>query len=679
MMQQNRDTSKTSKWGDDAKRVPAFGIVNPWPGDMSAESEVMARMKKASLDIGVDCIMLSNFGHVLDEDQKCTDTFVDPSQVDLVITTHYDSPKTVDAFYYHTLWNPPEIPLNLIDYPGRVTDNYLMNDDYLIYDFGGMSNHLRGILINRPRTLEGASCLVASFPESAMLKPNLNNPKLFYCGMNWERIVHKTNRHEGLFKMLDETGCVRFYGPDKNPAWGGIAPWEGYKSYQYPIPFDGFSILKEINKCGIVLVLSSDIHRRAGAATNRTYEACAGGAVIISDDNPFMEHYFKDAALFINYNKNNPKDTFDQIMEKYQWIKENPEKALELARKSQKIFREKFSLDKQLTDLLNNHTKRFTTIAGDLFARDEDEEVLVTFVVSPGDPEIARKHLEIVLKNISNQLYKNITLAVACDYNVESELKNFCQKLSVHVNIVPMALYDNKNSRYMTDGQAIIRLQGMFKHGFYINTFTNELWFKDHITTLVRGLQDNPEAYCAYSGRLHEDIEGYRRTDCFKNLDIGAVYNAIGLPCAGQAMYRYEAEALLPDFIFDFIDGLEHYAYILLLKLKYKKELVFTKRMTLVYTNQQPEKEYICLNPHYQTRLLQDLVKFDLPESGLTRNVQISAETLSSFPIKLWLKMKYYRFRVFHAKLGSKSFEGYSGKYADTMRHLEEVWRTICI
>lgn len=664
---------------NDRKKRPSFGIVNPWPGEMSAESEVVTRIRKASLDLGLDCFALSNVGHILDENQKSTDEFIDPSQVDFVITTHYDSPKTIDAFYYHTLWNPPEIPLNLVDYPGRVTDNYLMNDDYLIYDLGGISNHLRSILINRPRTLEGASCLLPSFPASAMLEPKLDKPMLFYCGMNWEKIVHKTNRHQGLFEMLDETGCVKFFGPDKNPAWGGLAPWEGYKSYQYSIPFDGFSILKEINECGIVLVLSSDIHRKAGAATNRTYEACAGGAVIISDNNPFMEYYFKDAAIFIDYNKDNAQDTFEQIMEKYQWIKENPEEARELARRAQNIFREKFTLDKLLTDLFANHNQRAAIIAKDMFALDKKGNVLVTFVVNSEEPAEAKQHIDLIVSNIKNQLYKNITLAIACDQAIVEEVKGFCSSVPLKINIVPMALYDNKGSRCMTDGRAIANLQKMFQHDFFVNAFINESWFRDHITTLIRALEDNPEAVCAYSGRLHEDIDGYRRTDFFKKLDIKSIYNGASMPCAGQVMFRRGAEDALADFMVDFLDGVEHYAYILLLKLKYKKELTFTKRMTLVYTNLRPEKINSCINIHYQMRFIQDLVKYDLPEGGITGGSQVTVEMLESYPVKLWLKMKYYRFRLYRAKPGTEKSAKLFNKYVEAKRNLDRLWRTICM
>lgn len=91
-----------------------------------------------------------------------------------------------------------------------MTNNYLSNDDFLIYDSGGMRNHLQAILMNKPRNIKGASILTGSFPTSEMLEPNLRDPKMFYCGMNWEKVVHNSNHHEGLFKLLDKTGKVKF-------------------------------------------------------------------------------------------------------------------------------------------------------------------------------------------------------------------------------------------------------------------------------------------------------------------------------------------------------------------------------------------------------------------------------------------------------------------------------------
>ncbi|MBR3458765.1 MAG: HAD-IA family hydrolase, partial [Selenomonadaceae bacterium] len=336
-----------------------FGVILTWPGDMSAELEVLNRIKQAARECGMICVPFDNHGHLLDDQGNRTRDFVDARNLDFVISMHYDSPKYLDAYYYFTIWNPPEIPLGVSDY-GSVADRYISYDDYLIYDDGGMKNHLRSVLMNCPRDIEGASSLMASFPASAVMEPNLKDPKLFYCGMNWDVIMKDgSGRNEGVMKLLDKEGVLRIFGPDVNPAWHGIRPWEGYQCYQHPIPFDGFSILKELNDCGVCLVLSSDIHRRAGAVTNRAFEACAAGAVMISDDNPTMRKMFGDVALFIEFNRKDPQDTYTQILEKYQWILSHKKEAAEIARRAQKLFVEKYSLDVYLKNIVHRHAERF--------------------------------------------------------------------------------------------------------------------------------------------------------------------------------------------------------------------------------------------------------------------------------------------------------------------------------
>ncbi len=595
--------------------VVNIGIVNPWPGDMSAESEVLSRFRIAMDNMGYELTLLDNFGFVLDkETQKRTEQIVDPNILDFVISTHFDTPKSVDAFYYHTLWNPPEIPSNLEEFPGRIANNYISYDDYLIYDSGGMSDHLKTMLLNKPRNLEGASELVASFPQSVILQPNLDSPKLFYCGMNWEVLSGKGSRHEGLFKRLDETDCVMFFGPDKNPAWGDVRPWEGYNCYKGPIPFDGTSILKYVNQCGICLVLSSDIHRRAGAATNRLYEACAAGAVIISDNNEFVMKNFRDAALFIEYNKNNPDDTFNQIMDAYKWVLDNKDKALEMAKRAQEIFIKKYSLECQIKKLLNNHSSRIDCVSKDLFADDADKTVLVTFVVNSLDPNTARLYLSSVIENCDKQNYGNIVLGVVVDKRIYPEINSYLYKNSPRSICVSCDIFNFKKIRVMTDGQAIRLLQKTIPHDYYVNTNASEIWYYDHISTLIHSIEfDN--SIGSYSARSIFHADGYirpERFDVYNMDDLNRMADGYAFDCPGHFMFKVEAHKLLPDYIFSNIDGLEQYFYASILTINYGFELSFTRRMTFVKHHRAYDVRNSVVSTPMQIRIMRDLIRFNL-------------------------------------------------------------------
>ena len=595
-----------------------IGIVNPWPGDLSAESEVVTRINASAREAGIECELLSDWGHILNEaDQKKTKKFVEEDELDFVITTHYVSHKSLDAFYYHALWNPPEIPLNLDEYTDYVSDNYLMNDDYLTYDMGGMTGHLKTILMNKNRNLDGASMLTASFPKSSMLEVKLENPKMFYCGMNWDKLVHNENRHEGLFKLLDETEKVKFFGPDIMKNWGGIRPWKGYKCYQYPIPWDGFSILKEINECGVCLVISSDIHRRAGAVTNRAYEACAAGAVMISDNNEFMKEHFSDAALFIYYNRKDPKDTFRQIMEKYEWIITHKEEAKQLVKRAQEIFKEKFALDRQLLGIVQNHPNRFKTIADDLFAKNTDKKVLVTYILNSIEKEDIKSKLEIVINNIETQYYQNISLVIGADERVSEFVKEYADSRYFGIKVQALELFDQKGVRSMTDGAAIREIQKSEPHDYYMNTGAREKWFYDHVTTLVRTIEDSGY-YIAYSGRLFLDsADNYRRRDFFDiylDTDIYSMSDARTAETPGQFLFVREASEFVPDYVMELMDGIEHYAYMGLIQIRNSKTSTFSKRMTIIDNGYIYDDRKSVIGYMMQVRLIRDIVRFELKE-----------------------------------------------------------------
>jgi len=652
-----------------------IGVINPWPGDISAELEVVERIRQAAKDSGIGFVALDDFGCILDEKQKRTDRYIKPSELDFAISTHYETHKSIDTFYYHTLWNPPEIPLNLDYYYERVTNNYIMNDDFLIYGSGGMTDHLKSMLYRKPRNLCGASMLTASCPESYMLKPNLNHPLMFYCGMNWEKVVHHTNRHEGLFKLLDKTGKVNFYGPDSVKAWGGLRPWDGYACYKGPIPFDGRSILKEVNRCGICLVLSSDIHRRAGAATNRVYEACTAGAVIISDENEFMLRWFKDAALFIDYNKNDPKDTFRQIMEKYDWIVQHKEEALALAKKAQDIFRKNFALDKQLYQLVNHHASRFRSISKDLFAKDDTQRVTVNYVAATLNKKKAHQFLKQVVRNVENQYYRNISICVACDHMIYEDIRCFLSKITARAQVYPMEIFDKKGSQKLTNGECISRLWKLADGKYMMIAVADEIWFYDHVTTLVRTIEDE-HAVAAYSGRLALHRDRLRRVDSFKPITNNTVYHMQypdWLPTPGQVLFSEKAKTVIPDYMFSCLDGYEHYAILALYKLKKRQKLSFSRRMTYVTKVERKDTQCHILETAFQIRFIRDLVQEDMIED-LSRGNGVSAvnrreinEMLAFIPVRLWLRLRFCLKKFRHINLNTKKGKRIEKQYHELL------------
>lgn len=530
-----------------------FGVIDTWPwGVKNAESEVINRMKVAAENIGAELICVTKEGFLVDEHFQRTDERIDPSALDFILSMHYEDIKMQDAFHYHVLWNPPKITLQY-DLYHLYAKNIASHDDYLIYDDGGMSNHLKTLLSDHPRDLSDASSLTASFSKTAAIEPQIpENPVLFYCGVNWERFISGAeSRHSGLFALLDKQEDVNLYGPEHS--------WDGYRRYRGSIPFDGTSLINEIHQCGVVLALSSDYHYRAGAATNRIYEACAGGAITISDTNRFIKNHFGDSVLYIAYDKKHPDKMFTQIRMHLDWIKQHPDQAFEKAQKAQQIFLEKFSLEKQLLDIISNHSKRKEAVKQAMYARDAKGQTLLVLFL---DTDILTSNELAILNNaIHNaeiQRNSNVVLAVCCDKGVESELKKYIENSSVSVNLIGVNFFDDFSNKTLSRGEAFAQVIKQIPHQYFMLLDGSEIMFSTHVTTLVRTLEDHAQSIAAYAGDFLDALDGMRYPhlrEVIRQFDFYNGYYPSRYPHpAGMFLFRAEAAELLPAEAEPFLD-----------------------------------------------------------------------------------------------------------------------------
>lgn len=200
-----------------------IAIIYTWPGsNVNAEVEVIRRFKVALDAISQPFDVISKEGHILDDQFKYTKQKITPDNYKFMLSLHYDDIKLLDIFSYHTLWNPPYILLQYQHYK-KIIKQLLSNDDFLVYDDGGMSDHLASMLDTVSLDLMNASSLTASFPASVLLQPHFEDLRLFYCGINWEILIGTEARHANFFSLLDTRSDVCLYGPSHG--------WKGYKSY----------------------------------------------------------------------------------------------------------------------------------------------------------------------------------------------------------------------------------------------------------------------------------------------------------------------------------------------------------------------------------------------------------------------------------------------------------------
>lgn len=650
-----------------------FAVVFPWPGVKNAETELISRLKIAAKEQKMECVCIDNFGTVLDDEYELTKEQV--CDVDFIISTHFETPKVKDVFYYHTLWNPPEFPLDRDNYIDLM-NNYVMYDDYLIYDKGSMSNHLKSMLLDCPRELDGASPLMSTFPKSAVISPNLDDPKLFYCGMNWDVLVDKHGRNESLMKLLDNAGVVKIFGPNAstNKAWGGIHPWGGYKCYQYPIPFDGFTLLQELNKCGVCLVLSSDVHRRAGAVTNRAFEACAAGAVIISDNNPLMKEMFGDAALFVDYNKNEPRETYNQIIEKYEWICSHKQEALAMAKKSQEIFLDRYTLNGYLDMIVKNHPERIKAVERATYAIDKDKEVLVVYVLNTIKDIDAKERVEKVLSNINCQKYPSIKLQLIIDEKVQTIVEELLQEHPVNIQLEVTKIFGAGNVRQYTDGQLIFNCLSVQSYDYFMLMNADEVWFSDHVTTLVRSLENN-NTLASYSGQLATNKDGKRWVHFFNGLDSGKLFIAPGkgslpsqmiFPYPGCFIFSKKVMEYLPNYIFDCLDGREYMAILHLLYFKYEKKIAFSKRMTFAFPWKYSDEKHVLVNDMREWRFIMGLTNYNSNDKKFplySTSMPGVRDFITGIPLKSFIRIRFYRILMRFSSEGSALYNFLAKRY----------------
>ncbi|NBK97664.1 MAG: hypothetical protein EOM50_06530, partial [Erysipelotrichia bacterium] len=425
-----------------------FAVISAWPEIKNAEYEIIERIKISAKNNNAECIVVDNEGYIIGENDQRVGTYLEGNEVEFVIALHFISEKLYNCYMYGAMWNPPKF---LVDWGYEQESNkYFTYDDYLIYGSSKIDGHLKNLLVQTDKDISECLHFMTSVPGIPFTPKLTDDARLFYSGINWERISNSKGRHHDLFKALDNENLTRIYGPEK---FLDSIPWDGYQTYAGSLPFDGLSAMKAINECGISLVLTSDIHREAEAVSSRLFESCAAGAVLICDDNPYIVREFGDSVLYINYDKTDYTKNVEQIKNHLEWIKNNQSEALELARRSQKIYTEKFHLDTVLANIIEKHPVRKAQVIEQNCDTKTGISVILRILT------INEQQLKSFIQSINNQYnVTSIDLLVVCDKTEEQTIANiFSKNLSscVKVKILAMQILDG-NQRVITTGSMLV-------------------------------------------------------------------------------------------------------------------------------------------------------------------------------------------------------------------------------
>lgn len=491
-----------------------FAVILTWPEVKNAEYEVVQRLCVASANIGARATIVDNDGYPIWSTFKNidpSDPRIDRDEYDFVISLHFESPRLFDIPSYSALWNPLEFYF-MFGYEKSimklVSHNYALSCDSDLAD-----NHALNLFQGLGRPVTDLPKLFHSPPEPYLPPAITETSKLFYIGINWERLGGPKGRHHDLLETLDEEDLIAIYGPD---VFQGGRPWEGFKTYRGPIPFDGRSVVKRLNEAGICLALSSKAHQQSGIMSNRLFEGLAAGTVVIANKHPIIDKYFSDCVYVIDDDRLDSGELRDLVRDLIISIRRNPEEGQRRARIGQQRLAEMFSLERSLETLIATHGERSKR---DALLLETGETPTVTVILLY--TQTSRKEFDAVLKNVLRQQGVSIDLVCVCDRRLAEDVAGLIEKHRPRLRSVRMEARDfygladfqtKSAQRLRGTGPVLHTLLGMIESEFFAVLGRDDHWFSDHLVTTVAALTRVPGATMAAAGLLVEEAAENGRT-----------------------------------------------------------------------------------------------------------------------------------------------------------------------
>jgi hypothetical protein len=547
-------------------RQRCFAVFHTWPDIKNAEYEIIQRIVRAAENIGVRVWVVDNDGYPVDEtDSGKSSRRIDRDDCEFALSLHFESPRLLDLFSYTALWNPLDF-YAAFGYH-RSIEKLASHNDVVSCRSDVADAHAASLFDNLGRGFERPAPVFFHTVPSPYLEPNVTEQsKLFYIGVNWERISGKKGRHHDLLESLDNHGLIQIYGPEK---FQGVRPWEGFKCYGGSIPFDGRSVLEKINAAGICLVLSSTSHQQSGIMSSRLFEALAAGAAIICNPHPLIEKYFADCVYIVDDDVT-PLELSERIRELVLEIRKSPSIALERARRAQARFKENsFGLEHCLSSLFAAHPQRKAS-----FEKQHFSTAGARIAVLLNYPGLDIDVIETMIANVRRQRGLCIDLVVMCDTSLHERygprIAAACQaeNLSatiIHERICRIGAQPNRRLRATRTNPLFAKALDLVKADFFCTMQADDVWFEDHLTTLARTLRDYPEAVFACSGRITETRgrsgKRNRHLDNLSMKDFSSLLDASLARDVGRYLYRSALLRQLPKTVRDILpvlDGQEH-------------------------------------------------------------------------------------------------------------------------
>jgi hypothetical protein len=548
-----------------SRQAPAFAVVHTWPKIKNAEYEIIQRVIKAANNIGVTVYVVDDNGYIIQSNgskKHGKRTRIQKEDCEFLLSLHFESPRVHDIFSYAALWNP----LNFYSMFGyhASTEKLASHNDVLSCRSDIADAHAANLFEGMGREIQLPPPAFFHTVPGPLLKPKITkDSRLFYIGINWERISGKKGRHHDLLKWLDDERLIQIYGPE---IFQGVEPWKDFNCYCGSIPFDGHSVLERINAAGICLVLSSESHQRSGIMSSRLFEGLAAGAVIICNPHPLVEKYFSDCVYLVDESLG-PLEFSKRVRELVLEIRKNPSVALERAERGQKRFyKEGFNLEHCLSSLFQEHSSRKAHFDKTALGERQHVSVLLNY---PGfDLDV----LEQMISNVTRQRGVDVDLVLLNDSTLveksEERIRAACTGSNIRMTTIlsdRVCSKDDKRLRAKSTNPLFARGLKSIATEFFCTIQPDDYWFEDHLATLAQALHKQPDAQFSCSGRITESVgpDG-KLIRTFEELTMRDFVGLIDVSHprdVGRFLYRSDLIKKLPHSIYEIlpiIDGQEH-------------------------------------------------------------------------------------------------------------------------
>jgi hypothetical protein len=540
----------------------AFGLIHTWPDLRNAEYEVVQRIIAASkaLDIGV--VLITDSGKIIwasPELNMKSGSDIRDGDIEFIISLHFFSPRLIDVYSYITLWQPIQF-YHQFGYSKSI-DAVTSHNDLISCDSDLTDNHGMNLLSSLRRApSQPLPKMFHAVPEPFLPPLITSKSKLFYIGINWERLGRPKGRFHDTLVMLDDLDLIDIYGPKQVH---GEQVWVGFQSYRGELPFDGVSVQLAAQRSGVCLALSSEAHKSAGIMSNRIFEGLAGGAAIIATPNPLIDKYFKDIVYIVD-DEQGDDILGQQVLEALRQIRADPDEARRRVLIGQDILREHCSLEKSIAHLFNGHTHREAH-----FEREFLSEGALTLILTLQSGSYS--NFERLMHEIANQKKVSISLKIVCCYQdaveISAKADQFLKRSLKSIDIRPVNMspaseaFDGIRPPRERSGRMIWDIIQEIETEYFGFLHSDNSLFKHHYASLINAIRNEPHSMASCSGviSINTDLRGVGQRELveLRLSDIQSVLHATGRAQAGRFLFKTQIADAPIGFLMEMLDGEE--------------------------------------------------------------------------------------------------------------------------